>query len=86
MESALQQHKDVAAVNAARAAVCNILRKSKPPIRNITKGEGSALNDLRSNEDIVIAKADKGNATVGMDREDYERKPWTFLKTSPFKK
>ena len=38
IEPALQQHKDVAAANAARAAVCNILRKSKPPIRNITKG------------------------------------------------
>ena len=45
--------------------------KIKPPRANLTFGEKEALKSLRQNEDIVIAKADKGNVTVVMNKEDY---------------
>ena len=44
--------------------------------------EELALKNLRSNEDIVIQKADKGGATVVLDREDYNNKMIDHLTTS----
>ena len=70
--------------NVPRAAVCNILRKSKPPRDNLTFGEKEALKALRKNEEIVIAKADKGNVTVVMNKEDYETKASEILQVAPF--
>ena len=82
----LRYHNDKAAANVARAAACNILRKAKPPPTNITREEKQALKALKLNADIVIAKADKGNATVVMDKIDYERKTLAILENSPFRR
>jgi len=38
------------------------------------QGERQALGNLAKNKDITILPADKGNATVIMDTEDYESK------------
>ena len=44
---------------------CGILRKAKPPRRNITREQEKALKELRKLEDeSVIIPADNGNATV----------------------
>ncbi|CAJ0936692.1 unnamed protein product [Ranitomeya imitator] len=45
------------------------LKKFKRP--NMSKGEVEALHELSHDNEIVIKKADKGGATVVMDREDY---------------
>ena len=58
------------------------MRKAKPPKRNITKEEESALRNLRANENIVILKADKGGATVILDRADYNIKMLEHLTNS----
>ena len=57
-----------------------VLRKAKPPKCNITKEEERALRNMRANEDIFILKADKGGATVILDRVYYNIK---MLTTSP---
>lgn len=86
VEPALRKHKDTVAANVARAAVCNILRKAKPPPKNLTRDEKRALTSLRENNNIVIAKADKGNVTVVLDKEDYEDKANEILLAAPFQK
>ena len=57
-----------------RMRVCRILRSSKLPKDNITRSQQAALKEMRKWEDNVILPADKGNATVVMEREDYNRK------------
>ena len=48
-----------------RMRVCGILRS---PEDNITKDQRKALKEMRSWKDDVILPADKGNATVVMER------------------
>ena len=40
------------------------------PKQNLTHAEKKALDELRSNDSIVLKKADKGTTTVIMDKED----------------
>ncbi|RVE46596.1 hypothetical protein evm_008729 [Chilo suppressalis] len=57
-----------------RQDVAVVLRNARPPRPNITSSESAALQDLRKNNNIIILKADKGNATVIMDITEYESK------------
>ena len=50
------------------------LEKSKPPKPNISKTERQALKSLQDDNSIIILPADKGNATVVMDRVEYFNK------------
>ena len=52
----------------------DFLRKAKPAKPNLSKGELSALQDIRRDSSIHILTADKGNATVIMDRSQYTDK------------
>ncbi|GLG94701.1 Uncharacterized protein GBIM_01855 [Gryllus bimaculatus] len=61
-----------------------ILQHSKPPVCNIAKNEKSALNKLNGNKDIIIS-ADKGNATVITDTEDYQQKIRDILNTDNYR-
>jgi len=45
-----------------------------PPPKNITKEEEEALKELKDKEVITNLKADKRNATVIMNSEDYNEK------------
>ena len=69
-----------------RGRVCGILRHAKPPKDNLTKEQRKALKELRSLEDEVILPADKGNATVRITREDYDRKMRGMLDTATYKR
>jgi len=51
-----------------------ILRKARPPKRNLNPEQPKAIKNLRNNNDIVILKADKGGATIIMNYEDYVSK------------
>ena len=86
IEPTVESHPDQAGANRARAAINNILRRAKPPRPNITRAERTAINQLRANKDIVIIKADKGNAIVVMNATDYEFKATTLLNASPFRR
>jgi hypothetical protein len=62
-----------------RLDATNILRKAKAPKLNVAPSEIRALSRLRANRDLVILKADKGNATVVMDRNEYDVKVSALL-------
>ena len=58
-----------------------VLRRAKIPKNNVTKEEQLTLRSLKSNNDIVILKADKGGATVILDKEAYNAKMLDHLTT-----
>jgi len=45
--------------------------KCMKPTNNISLAEKIALKSLKNDHTITIAKADKGNMTVVMDKEEY---------------
>ena len=57
---------------------CNLVRqafeKSKPPKSNISKTERQAIKSLQDDNVIIILPADKGNATMVMDRVECSNK------------
>ncbi|CAF2145990.1 unnamed protein product [Rotaria magnacalcarata] len=56
----------------------------KKNIRNISDEEFIALKKLKNNQDIIISKADKGNAIVILDKKDYIEKIHEILKLKQF--
>ena len=48
-------------------------QRAKPPRANLSQ-QCRSIQELRSDEDIVILPADKGKATVVINREDYTTK------------
>lgn len=55
----------------ARMRITGQLTKTRPPPTNLHPEEQKAIKSLKQANSIVITKADKGNATVVMDRDDY---------------
>ena len=66
----------------ARKKVANILSHAKPPESNLRPEHCRALKSLKRKTNILILPADKGRATVVMDKEDYERKVCDLLDDS----
>ena len=63
-----------------RAECTKILRAAQPPKSNISKGERAALTALQKDENIIVLPADKGRATVVMDKLAYHQKAQDLLK------
>ena len=63
----------------ARTKIVGCLTGARPPPANLCPAEHKAIKQLKEEESIVIAPADKGNATVVMNREDYDKKIRTLL-------
>ena len=59
--------------------VIGAVSRAKMPSRNITSKEVKSLKELANDEDILILPADKGRATVVMDRTDYDEKMQRML-------
>ena len=58
--------------NDIPAGVFSILKHAKPlSAQNLTRGEKKAIENLRSEDTIIITKAVKGNAIVIMDKAKY---------------
>lgn len=53
---------------------CKIIRKRKAPKPNYTKVKILAANKLKEDNKVIIIRADKENATVIMNIEEYEKK------------
>ena len=51
---------------------------------NVSKKQIKPLCDLRKRDDIVIATADKGNATTVLDKTEYRRKTLDVIFKKPF--
>ena len=62
-----------------------ILKKTQPPIPNITREEAKAIEELRRDKERVILTADKGVSMVVMDTEDYIRKSEELLNQPTYK-
>uniref|UniRef100_A0A131XB29 Putative reverse transcriptase n=1 Tax=Hyalomma excavatum TaxID=257692 RepID=A0A131XB29_9ACAR len=60
------------------------LNKKRPS--NLSAEENRALRELREDPAIVILPADKGNATVVLDRQDYDRKVQDHLESDTYVK
>ena len=69
-----------------RADLSSIIRKAKPPERNITRKQPTTLKSLQQNENIIILPADKGRANVVLDKEDYIKKCNEHLTSGPYTK
>lgn len=67
------------AADNIRIKVTKLLRRAKPPPNNISKEERSAIRDLRRDNSVIILPADKGSATVVLDRSEYEDKMMAML-------
>ena len=80
------KHVEIFEADRVRATVANAIKQARPPKSNVRKEEREALRDLRNDSSIVILEADKGNATVVMDAEDYEKKALDLIEKPPFKK
>ncbi|GJQ74072.1 hypothetical protein Trydic_g18994 [Trypoxylus dichotomus] len=59
---------------AVRQKVCTILRNTCPPNKNPNTNKLIVLVELKRDENIIILTADKGNATMVLDRMDYKDK------------
>ena len=84
VESSITRLSDESA-ECVRNEIVSILRKTKPPEKNITREELLALKELRENEDIIVLPADKGNASVVLDTTEYKRKMGDLLKDPAYK-
>ena len=54
--------------DSLRTDMAEVLRKAKPPKPNMSFKQRSAVRTLRNDSNIVIVPADKGKATVVMDK------------------
>ncbi len=64
-------------------AACNI--HARLPRSNLSKNQKDAVRNLRTVKSIHILKADKGNATVILNRTDYDKKILALLNTPTYK-
>ena len=60
------------------------MRRTKPPKPNMSYRQRSAVHALRDDPNIVIVPADKGKATVVMDRQDYDTKMKAVLQDGKY--
>ncbi|XP_019619742.1 PREDICTED: uncharacterized protein LOC109466463 [Branchiostoma belcheri] len=65
-----------------RSDCVHLLKHRKMPPSNITKEERLALDDLRKDSSIIILPADKGRATVIMNKSEYQDKCSDLLNDS----
>ena len=80
VEAAIGQANASESVTAkARMNVIGAISQARLPPKNITSQEARALRDLAKDEDILVLPADKGKATVVMDRADYNAKVGQML-------
>ena len=63
----------------ARMNVIGAIHRAKIPPRNISHKEMRALKNIANDEKILVLPADKGKATVVMDKADYDDKTQQML-------
>ena len=68
-----------------RTEINHLLKKAKTLRSNITKDEKRALKGLREDKERMVLTADKGVATVVMDRKEYMHKVEGLLAQPAYK-
>ena len=80
IETALKSSKaSPESISGARSQIVKILGKPSRLTPNLTPSESKAMKELRKNNTILILPADKGRATVIMDKDDYNSKMLAML-------
>ena len=75
VEKGLTRVQDTLTGDRIRLEVSQALRSvNKKSRSNLNEPKWAALGRLRRDETIIILPADKGNSTVVMDREDYDKR------------
>jgi len=67
-------NKPVGEIEMARSRIAQVVHNSRPSTPNVSPQEINALNNLKSDNSIIILKAEKGNIIVVMDKYDYDSK------------
>ena len=62
-----------------RNEVLGTLRSPRCPQSNLTIQELEAMSDLKRNSSVMILPADKGRATVVLDKAEYEEKSFAYV-------
>ena len=71
---ALAHRIDQQTADTLRLKIGGVLQNAKPPRPNLSPRQRQALMDLRKDQNIVIVPADKGRATVILNRNEYIQK------------
>ena len=80
VEAALQTSEaSDQAKESARIKICEAIGRAKKPTSNFTADERRAFRELHADQDIQILHADKGNATVVLNADDYDSKVHALL-------
>ena len=66
-----------------RVKIKNILKKAQTPRSNISKEEFKAIRELKEDDSRIILTADKGDALVVLNKEEYIRKAEHLLTNKP---
>ena len=69
-----------------REGIKKCLEDAKPTKSTLNREEREAIKELKKDEDIVILPADKGNATVVMNKEQYDRKMKELLEQDDYRR
>ena len=87
IEKGLQQLAPGGKIDYLRHQISNILQKAKPQKPNLTPSDRQAIKQLKQDPDIVIAPADKGRATVVLDKPHFHSMVDSMLQdTSTYQK
>ena len=78
------RRRDKTVADDVRMQMSETLRRAKPAKPNYSKEELSALRDLKRDSSIHILTADKGNATIIMDRSQYTAKVSDILSSNSY--
>jgi hypothetical protein len=78
-EEACYRIKDSKIAQSLRSEVVKALKSAHPPKSNISKEERLALKSLREDKNIEILPADKGCATVVLNKSEYTTKMDTLV-------
>ena len=73
-EEACDSIKDYKVAYSLRGEVVRLVKAANPPKPNISKAEKLALKELKSDESILVLPADKGCATVILNKDEYNTK------------
>jgi hypothetical protein len=76
----------VEAAEEVRQETVRILKVSNKPRDNLSGAERRALRSLRTNTDLTVIHADKGNATVVLDTMDYNEKISALLRAPTYRR
>ena len=62
------------AADKARVQIINLLKRARSAPSNITREEENTIHTLKNDPDLIILPTGKGNATVVLDRAEYDKK------------